>query len=363
MSSPGKPTPSMSPLKKGPSESQIFHAKVGREIARKRFQYLRLRENSHSLPNIRFDQPGQSNNNSKRNRLKGTMFSTDASKDLHYAPHLSSIGLENSRFPSTLLGDNEVGKLVFMDDSVSSFTGKVSLKSTDTRIVDSIVAKMSRESPLELPDVVTNTLAEQSKEALSNGIDISKNNIFEKYVLSKDVAQMEPKPYQVHSKMMGWKLTTQMRKREMFNAIADATRYSTTLQTESSVYDTTELLENIEVRKKLQNRSVEAWEKTMSRMVKARCAKPKYMAEIALQSMNATQNTLSTFYVDRMNIISSAKKQSRGNVDYDTDIRQTLSRNGIDVDIEKITRRAFDLNVEEGVVFTVFFLFFLKSKL
>ena len=55
--------------------------------------------------------------------------------------------------------------------------------------------------------------------------------------------------------------------------------------------------------------------------------------EIALQSMKAQQSTLSTFYVDRMNIISSAKKQQRENPDYIPDVERALNSRGYDMRI------------------------------
>lgn len=327
------------------SPTHIFHAKVGREIARKRYRYLDLREQNQSLPNIRFDNPFRSNDISMKNRLKGAMFSADISKDLHYSPKLTIVDFERSRLSASgLVGTTDLNNI--MNDSVSTITGKVSLKSTDTKTVDSIINKISKEASIELPEVA-NKLSEKSKDDAVTGIQISENDLYRKYVLSKDIASMEPKPFQVHSRIMGWKLTTQSRKRDILNAVTQASRNTPSLQEETAIYDTRGVLADIECQKKIQMRSIEAWEKTMARMVKARCAKPKYMAEIALQSINGVQNTLSTFYVDRMNIISSAKKQSRGNGDYNTDLCRTLSRHGIALDLEKLTRNAFNINEEE----------------
>ena len=81
----------------------------------------------------------------------------------------------------------------------------------------------------------------------------------------------------------------------------------------------------------------------MQRMMKARCANPKNMAEIAYQSMNpktsptiteghlnsSSSGGLAAYYVDRMNIISSAKRQTRDHPErFIDDLNRTLSKIG-----------------------------------
>jgi len=62
---------------------------------------------------------------------------------------------------------------------------------------------------------------------------------------------------------------------------------------------------------------------------------PKNLVDIAIKSMNDDKpSPLSIYYVDRMNIISSAKRNQRKNPDFLPDIRRALSRGGLDVAVD-----------------------------
>ena len=73
-------------------------------------------------------------------------------------------------------------------------------------------------------------------------------------------------------------------------------------------------------------------------MMNARKKNPKYAVEIARQSMSASKTTLSSMHVDRMNILSFVKKESK-TADVLSDVRLTLRSRGYEMDFEDMSER------------------------
>ena len=97
--------------------------------------------------------------------------------------------------------------------------------------------------------------------------------LLNKYSKSQSSMGMDTQPYQIHGRMMGWKLTTRSRRRKLFRII-DQVKMK---EGEGFVYDSERLKTKQKELERVSLRSTGAYEQQLRRMVEARCRNPKHM--------------------------------------------------------------------------------------
>ena len=101
--------------------------------------------------------------------------------------------------------------------------------------------------------------------------------LMNKYNDSQSAMGMDTQPYQIHGRMMGWKLTTRSRRKNLFNVI-DQVKLKE--MGDASAYDTDYIQARQEEANRVLLRSASSYEKNLRRMVDARCRNPKHMVMI-----------------------------------------------------------------------------------
>ena len=97
--------------------------------------------------------------------------------------------------------------------------------------------------------------------------------LLNKYGESEASLGIDTQPYQIHGRMMGWKLTTRNRRKKLFRII-DQVKVK---ENEHFAFDAERLKAKQKESARVMLRSAGAYEKNLRRMVDARCRNPKYM--------------------------------------------------------------------------------------
>ena len=163
--------------------------------------------------------------------------------------------------------DNDVDNDV---DDVSTST----IKSL-TRKLTSSGDMTSRKSHLRTSGSSSSRLKSSSK-APGNGdfdsLQPDRTVLLNKYSRSQSSIGMDTQPYQIHGRMMGWKLTTRNRRKKLFNII-NKVRLK---EEEGFLFDTERLKAKKKELERVSLRSADACEKNLRRMIDARSRNPKH---------------------------------------------------------------------------------------